>query len=81
MSIQHKILDSHPNLSFLTGKIPRLHGEWHVRVGLWFYYNVSSDLGSRRKGMMPMKVTPLRSVQGFSYGSPVTTTFLKLSPM
>ena len=44
-------------------------------------YSVSSDLGSRRKGMMPMKVTPLRSVQGFSYGSPVTTTFLKLSPM
>ena len=28
--------------------------------------SVSSDLGSRRNGMMPMKVMPLRSVQGFS---------------
>ena len=32
MSLRHKILDSHPNLNFLTGKIPRLHGEWRVRV-------------------------------------------------
>ena len=32
MSIQHKILDSHPNLSLPTGKIPRLHGEWRVCV-------------------------------------------------
>ena len=29
-------------------------------------YSVSSERGSRRKGMMPMKVMPLRSVQGFS---------------
>ena len=28
--------------------------------------SVSSDFGSRRNGTMPMKVMPLRSVQGFS---------------
>ena len=55
--------------------------KWSFSRAKWFYYSVSSDLGSRRNGTMPMKVTPLRSVQGFSYGSPVTTTFLKLSPM
>jgi len=29
-------------------------------------YSVSSESGSGRKGTMPMKVMPLRSVQGFS---------------
>ena len=32
MSIRYKIIDSHPNLSLPTGKMPRLHGEWRVRV-------------------------------------------------
>ena len=32
MSIRYKIIDGHPNLSLPTGKIPRLHGEWRVRV-------------------------------------------------
>ena len=31
MSIRYKIIDSHPNLSLPTGKMPRLHGEWRVR--------------------------------------------------
>ena len=29
-------------------------------------YNISIDLGSRRNGMMPMKVTPFLSSHGFS---------------
>ena len=29
-------------------------------------YSVSSECGSRRKGMMPMKVMPFSSRQGFS---------------
>ena len=53
----------------------------HVKLTIGNIYNVSNDFGSRRNGTIPMKVMPLRSVQGFSYGLPVTTTFLKLSPM
>ena len=32
------------------------------RVG----YSVSSECGSRRNGMVPMKAMPLRSIHGFS---------------
>ena len=32
MDVAQRVADNHPNLSLLTGKIPRLHGEWRVRV-------------------------------------------------
>lgn len=42
-------------------------------------YTVSSDFGSRRNGIMPIKVMPLSSCHGFSWRLPVITTFRKLS--
>lgn len=32
MEVAQRVADNHPNLSLPTGKIPRLHGEWRVRV-------------------------------------------------
>ena len=44
----------------------RMAGIGLVVVAGWCGYSVSIDFGSRRKGMMPMKVMPSLFIHGFS---------------
>ena len=43
------------------------------------YQSVSSERGSRRNALSPMKVIPFLSIHGLSYGSPVITILRKES--